>query len=182
MVVEFIAHNIRLDGVLLNILYYHPQDFNNICMIARTLDVLGLHSCYVYDPRRLIRERYGRSNTQRIIRISAGAYSHIRFIQVTEPASFLQSFPHRKIATVATGDAIPLPQMKFQADDLLVFGSEARGLPDSIRSLCDAAVTIPQQGATQSLNLAVATGIILYECLRQQTDHGSGGEKAPPQA
>lgn len=56
---------------------------------------------------------------------------------------------------------------KFQKDDYLVFGPETRGLPDSLLAArATHCLTIPQV-AGRSLNLAVSTGIVLYEALRQ---------------
>src|SRR4028118_883931 len=51
-----------------------PQDFEHVCMIARTLEALGTRRCHVYDPKRLIRARYGKSRTRRLKRVSAGAF------------------------------------------------------------------------------------------------------------
>jgi tRNA G18 (ribose-2'-O)-methylase SpoU len=48
-----------------------------------------------------------------------------------------------------------------------VFGSEGRGISPEVLELCEARVTIPQRGVTESLNLAVAVGIVVYEFFRQ---------------
>ena len=60
-------------------------------------------------------------------------------------------------------------QVRYAPDDLLVFGSETRGLSDDIRTaLADFLYTIPMQGThVRSLNLANAAAIVLYEALRQ---------------
>ena len=55
----------------------------------------------------------------------------------------------------------------FRDEDYLVFGSETRGLPESLLAAnADSCLTIPQRGA-RSLNLATAVGIVLYEAVRQ---------------
>ncbi len=57
---------------------------------------------------------------------------------------------------------------EFQDGDYLVFGRETRGLPGSLLSAnADRCLTIPQQPEARSLNLATATGIVLYEAVRQ---------------
>jgi tRNA (cytidine/uridine-2'-O-)-methyltransferase len=57
----------------------------------------------------------------------------------------------------------------FASGDYLVFGSESRGLPESLlRAHPDDCLTIPQS-AGRSLNLATASGIVLYEGIRQLT-------------
>ena len=107
-----------------------PQDFENLCVLSRTLEVLGVQRCYVHDPHRLIRPRHGKSRTRQIKTISAGA---------------------------------------FCPDDTIVFGSEGRGIRPEVLALCDERVTIPQRGVTDSLNLAVSIGIVLFEFFRQAT-------------
>ena len=57
-----------------------------------------------------------------------------------------------------------------------MFGSEGIGISPEVLALCDEHVTIPQQGVTQSLNLGVAVGIVLFETLRQ----GAGPDASRP--
>ena len=148
-----------------------PHDFEHVCVISRTLEALGVGSCHVYDPNHLIRTSYGKSRTRRINTVSAGAFFRVAFERVEEPEAFLKASPGRKVATVLDPGAEPLTQFSFQIDDLLVFGSEGQGIRPELLALCDERVTIPQKGTTQSLNLSVATGIILFEFLRQTGFH-----------
>jgi TrmH family RNA methyltransferase len=50
---------------------------------------------------------------------------------------------------------------------LLIMGSERQGIPDKLRELCSTMVSLPMKGVCDSLNLAVATGVMLYEILDQ---------------
>ncbi len=50
----------------------------------------------------------------------------------------------------------------------IVAGSEAWGIEDAHRALCDEVISIPIVGRVESLNVAVATGIVLFESLRQR--------------
>src|SRR4028118_627495 len=59
-----------------------PQDFENLCLISRTLEVLGVGRRYVHDANRLIRPRYGKSRTRQIKAISAGAFFRVAFEKV----------------------------------------------------------------------------------------------------
>lgn len=169
-----------------------PQDFEHVCVIARTLEALGIRRCHVYDPNRLIRARYGKSRTRRLNKVSAGAFFRVAFERVEEPGKFLRSQPGRKVATVPDPNATSLAGFSFLPDDVVVFGSEGSGISPEVLTLCDEYVTIPQQGVTQSLNLGVAVGIVLFETLRQgagppharnrETGHkrmGRGSRRAP---
>ena len=60
---------------------------------------------------------------------------------------------------------------------VLLMGSERHGLSDSHLEICDQVVSIPMIGKSDSLNLAMATGIILYEILNHQRDiHTENGQ------
>jgi tRNA G18 (ribose-2'-O)-methylase SpoU len=144
-----------------------PQDFRNLCVIARTLEVLGYEECHVFDPARLVRERYGKSRAREARVVSAGAFEKLRWVRVDEPLAFLAAHPARAIATVAAPDAPRLEAFRFQATDLVVFGSESHGLSPEIVAACSATITIAAAGVTQSLNLAVSLAIVLFEQRRQ---------------
>ena len=144
-----------------------PQDFGNLCLLSRTFEVLGVERCYVHDPHRLIRGRYGKSRTRQIKTISAGAFFRVAFERVEVPEEFLAALPARKVATVPDQHATSLPRFVFRSDDVIVFGSEGRGIRPEVLALCDERVTIPQRGMTDSLNLAVSGGIVLFEFFRQ---------------
>lgn len=67
-----------------------------------------------------------------------------------------------------TKSARPYWSETFRRGDFLVFGRETRGLPESLLAAhADRCLTIPMDPAARSLNLATATGIVLYEALRQ---------------
>jgi 23S rRNA (guanosine2251-2'-O)-methyltransferase len=146
---------------------YAPQDFRNLCAIARTLEVLGHREVYVFDPWRLIRERYGRARSRVMRDVSGGAFERIQWARIEEPGQFLQAFAGRVVATVAAAGATELTVFSFRHDDLLLFGAESQGLPDEVGKLAGATVTIPSKGQTQSLNLSVALGIVAFEAARQ---------------
>jgi tRNA (cytidine/uridine-2'-O-)-methyltransferase len=127
----------------------------------------------------LVRERYGKSRARELRDVSGGAFHKLRWERVDEPTTFVTAFTGRVVATVAASDAVSLTTFEFQPDDLLVFGGESRGLPSEIVSACDAAVTIPSKGQTQSLNLAIALGVVVFEAERQGAARVALGRAAP---
>jgi tRNA G18 (ribose-2'-O)-methylase SpoU len=162
----------------MEVLLHAPEDFNNLCVLVRTLEVLGVPRCHVFDPHRIIRPSYGKSYTRKLTAVSAGAFFRIGFVPVGDPLEFVYSYAGRTIACVPDQTAASLYDFEFSRDDLLVFGSEARGLPAEVVEACDARLTIPQRGATQSLNLCVAAGIVMGEWFRQ-LEPWTGGCAAP---
>lgn len=152
----------------MEILLHAPEDFNNLCVLARTLEVLGVGRCHVFDPHRIVRPSYGKSYTRRLTNVSAGAFFRVEWVPVVAPLDFIHSYPGRTIASVPNQTATSLYDFVFGEDDLLVLGSEARGLPADVMQACDVRLTIPQRGVTQSLNLCVAAGMIMGEWCRQR--------------
>ncbi|CAN5907974.1 hypothetical protein BH23ACT11_BH23ACT11_09410 [soil metagenome] len=89
-------------------------------------------------------------------------------MRVEDPVRFLTELPGRKLATVPDRlNAIPMASFAFRQDDTIVFGSESGGISSEVLDLCATRITIPQRGATESLNLAMAVGIVVYEFLRE---------------
>ncbi|HJY85123.1 MAG TPA: tRNA (cytidine(34)-2'-O)-methyltransferase [Candidatus Binatia bacterium] len=84
-------------------------------------------------------------------------------------SDFLAHRPPGRLLAFSAKATRSYTQIRYTADDLLIFGSETRGLPDNIRTaLADSLYTIPMQGThVRSLNLATAAAIVLYEALRQ---------------
>jgi tRNA G18 (ribose-2'-O)-methylase SpoU len=150
-----------------NVFLYAPQDFHNVCLLARTLEVFGQRRCFVFDPHGLIRERYGKYRTRELRVVSAGAFEKITWCRVEEPERVFREHAGRVVATVAEPAADPITRFEFSATDLLLFGSESRGLPEPVVAASAARITIPSRGETQSLNLSVAVGIVLFEWQRQ---------------
>lgn len=148
---------------------YAPEQFENLCVLARTLEVFGFGECHVYDPHRIVRERYGKSYSQKLRTVSAGAFSKIHWRRIEgDPLDFVRQYPGRRVATVPRQTATSLHHFRFSNSDLLIIGPEARGLDPLLLAECEAQITIPQLGVTESLNVAVASGIVLAEWRRQQ--------------
>ena len=147
-----------------------PRLFVNLCVVARTLEVFGFRDCYVHDTHRLIRPRYGKSRTRVAKSNSAGAFGRIQFIPVENPEELLRAYSGRVVGAVPSTAAAPLFQFPFRATDIVVFGSERDGIGGEILPLLHERVTIPQRGITESLNLGVSVGIVLYEISRQMGD------------
>lgn len=72
-----------------------------------------------------------------------------------------------RLVLFTTKGATPLPDFQFEADDVLLFGSEPSGAPDHVHAAADARVVIPLKPGARSLNLSVSAGIALFEGLRR---------------
>jgi tRNA (cytidine/uridine-2'-O-)-methyltransferase len=74
---------------------------------------------------------------------------------------------HRRLVMFSTGATTPYTTFAFRADDILLFGRESAGVPDTVHATADARLLIPMPGGGRSLNLALATAMAAGEALRQ---------------
>ena len=88
-------------------------------------------------------------------------------VQLPDWIAQQQQSGYSVIALDANPQALSLPQFMFPLRSVLLLGQELTGIPDSIRTLADQAVTIPQFGLVESLNVQTAAAVAIYEYLRQ---------------
>ena len=151
----------------MDILFYAPQRYNNLCLHARSLEIFGIQRADVYDRYGLFMDKYPENTRKRINSMSAGGFFKIEWILVDEPIQTVQNWPGRTWATVAESQGQSLYDFQFESTDLLIMGQESSGLPDELIQACSGGITIPAYGQTVSLNVGVATGIFLYEASKQ---------------
>ena len=89
----------------MNILLHAPRDFNNLCVLVRTLECFGITRCAVYDPHQLVRERYGRSYAKRLRIVSAGAFPRVALQRGGAGVGRAGAAPAGRGAAVAHGRA-----------------------------------------------------------------------------
>jgi len=81
--------------------------------------------------------------------------------------NFLEQVSPGRLVMASTKAETPYHLFKFQADDAIVMGPETRGLPQNLLEQYQNRVRIPIWGKVRSLNLSTATGILLFEAMRQ---------------
>lgn len=144
-----------LDGV---------TDPHNLGACLRTADAAGVHA--VIAPK----DKSAPLNAT-VAKVACGAAEAIPYVQVTNLARTLQSLQQRGIWI--TGTAGEAEQLVTQADMkgpmALVMGAEGKGMRRLTREHCDQLVKIPMAGEVSSLNVSVATGICLFEAVRQRS-------------
>ncbi len=92
------------------------------------------------------------------VRASMGALFRVPLSGFDEPRG-------KRVALVPDG-GIPLPELDFGGDVVFVLGAEREGLPGELLERCDELASIPQPGGGESLNVAMAGAIALYELSR----------------
>jgi 23S rRNA (guanosine2251-2'-O)-methyltransferase len=143
-----------LDGV---------TDPHNLGACLRVADGAGAHA--VIAPKD---HAVGLNAT--VAKVASGAAETVPYFMVTNLARTLNELKERSIWCLGLSDEATqtLYQSDFKSPTALVLGAEGSGLRQLTRKTCDALVSIPMLGAVESLNVSVASGICLYEAVRQR--------------
>jgi len=105
-----------------------------------------------------------------VAKVASGAAETMPYFMVTNLARTLGELKERSIWVTGTSDDAPktLYQVDLRGPTALVLGAEGPGMRQLTRKTCDELVSIPMKGAVESLNVSVASGVCLYEALRQR--------------
>lgn len=144
---------VALDGI---------QDPGNLGTILRTVDSIGLkqilvskETADVYNPK--------------VVRSTMGAIFRVKVIECDNLEKTLKEIKKYKyeivVTSLQTNESIY--DIKYNKK-IIVIGNEANGVSKEIQEMADKKVKIPMLGKTESLNASVATGIVLYEYVRQK--------------
>ncbi len=104
-------------------------------------------------------------------KVASGAAEAVPFVQVTNLARTLKTLQDAGVWVVGTAleeGAVSLYESRLDGPLALVLGAEGKGMRRLTRESCDQLVYIPMHGSVQSLNVSVATGIVLFEALRHR--------------
>lgn len=145
-------------------------DPGNVGTIIRTADAVGAAGVVLtegsVDP-------FG----PKAVRSAAGSVTHVPLVtgvSEDEVIAACADTGHRLVGLAADAGGDITASGLFVGPVALVMGSEAHGLPDGLAGRLDAMASVPVYGRAESLNLAVATAVALYEAARQQRQTRSG--------
>ena len=137
------------------------QDPGNMGTILRTADSINLKQILVskgtsdpYNPK--------------VVRSTMGAIFRVKVIECESLPKTIKELKKHKIKIYATD--LKTDKSIYDVDykkAAVVIGNEANGVTEEVLDLADTRIKIPMKGKTESLNAAVATGVILYEAVRQ---------------
>ena len=132
----------------------------NQAAVCRTCEVLGVN--------RLILPEMDDSWAVRKVSASAHHWQTMEYCSPEQlPAWLVKQLGYTRVALTASQQAQSLVDYAFAARTLLVLGRELTGVSTDIATLCDVALTIPQYGWVESLNVQTAAAIAIYEYNRQ---------------
>lgn len=142
-----------LDGV---------EDPHNFGSIIRVAECLGVHGIIISKNRAC-------PVTDTVAKVSAGAIEHVKIAKVTNINTEIERLKKLGIWVYACElGGEDLDKADLSGNIAIVMGSEGRGVSRLTRELCDGIVTMDMRGKVNSLNVSVATGIVLYEAVRKR--------------
>ncbi|MBI5399444.1 23S rRNA (guanosine(2251)-2'-O)-methyltransferase RlmB [Candidatus Saganbacteria bacterium] len=140
------------------------EDPHNFGAILRTAEAAGVQGI-------IIRKRRQVQITETVIKVSTGAAESVPVIRVANIAETISSLKNQGIRVIGLeidGTAY-YNDASFTEPLAVVVGSEGSGLSRLVKERCDEIVRLPMRGKINSLNVSVATGIFLYEVIRQRS-------------
>jgi 23S rRNA (guanosine2251-2'-O)-methyltransferase len=144
-----------LDGV---------TDPHNLGACLRVADGAGAHA--VIAPK-----DHAAGINATVAKVASGAAETVPYFMVTNLARTLNELKERNIWIIGTSDQATqtLYEVDLKGPVALVLGAEGDGMRALTAKTCDQLVSIPMRGAVESLNVSVASGVCLYEALRQRS-------------
>ncbi len=139
------------------------QDPQNLGAIIRSAEVLGIQGIILPKHRTA-------SLNETVAKCSAGAVDHLPIAGVTNLNQALKELKQADFWIVALDPRGEKPcyEFKFDMPTALLVGGEAKGIRPLLKKACDFTISIPVQGAVDSLNASAASVVIFYEILRQK--------------
>ncbi len=138
------------------------QDPGNLGTILRTVDSIGLTQI-------LVSKGTADAYNPKVVRSTMGAIFRVKIIECEDLKQTLKEIKKHKFRVVVS--SLQTENTIYDINyykKVIIIGNEANGVEPEIQNLADEKVKIPMLGKTESLNASVATGIILYEYVRQK--------------
>jgi 23S rRNA (guanosine2251-2'-O)-methyltransferase len=140
------------------------QDPHNVGAILRSAECNGVNGI-------ILTKHNSATITSTVTKTSAGATEHLKICQVNNLSQIIDELKEKGFWIVGSSleNAKNYTEVDYKIPIALIVGNEEKGIRKLTASKCDFLVKIPMSGKIQSLNVSVATGILLFEILRQRT-------------
>lgn len=140
------------------------QDPHNLGACLRSADAAGVHGVVAPRDRAV-------SLTETVINVASGAAGNVPLYQVTNLARTLRDLKEAGVWIVGTADDAKqtLYEIDLSGPICIVMGAEGEGLRRLTRETCDFLAYLPMKGSVECLNVSVATGVCLFEAVRQRS-------------
>ena len=162
--IQRIEHTLKRKQPTLEVFLDNVDSSQNISAIIRSCDGVGVLNFY-YANQKDLDVKIHKTITQ-----GSHHWLYRKRIDSADKISFLNSKQEEGFQVVVTHlseKSVSYRQVDYSKKTLLVMGNECEGVSKEVLNLADEVVVIPMQGMAQSLNVSVATALLLYEAERQ---------------
>ncbi len=150
------------------LLLHNIRSTHNVGAIFRTADAVGVKKIYISGYTPAPTDRFGRAR-QDISKASLGAEKTVDWESVKDIGELIQNLKKENAKILGLEQdkkSVDYSKAKPSNKNLLILGNEVGGIEKGILDLCDEILEIPMYGQKESLNVSVATGIVLYTLLK----------------
>lgn len=158
------VHHSTVSQATLSVILHNIRSRENVGAIFRTADGAGAARVYLsgYTPAPI--DRFGRPDSK-IAKTALGAEKVIPWEHHKTITSLIRTLKKKGVHIVASEQsprAVPYSKWHPAFPLAVVFGNEITGIPHTLLAQCEEIIEIPMQGKKESLNVSVATGVILF--------------------
>ncbi len=141
----------------------HLEDPHNLGAIIRTCEAAKV------DAIIMPKDRQAQVNST-VMKTSAGTLDNVNIVTVTNLVSTIDELKKNGFWIVGTAleDSVDYRSIDYSGKIALVIGNEGSGMSKLVKNACDFIAKIPMYGTTNSLNASVASGIMIYEVIRNR--------------
>ncbi len=160
-------HYASIDDVLqkenaMVVILDHLEDPHNLGAIIRTCEAAGVDEIIIPKDRSV-------EVNATVIKVSTGAIENMKIARVTNLVRTIDELKKNGFWIIGTEmNGTPYDQIDYQGKIGIIIGNEGHGMSRIVKESCDFIASIPMIGTTNSLNASVATGIMIYEAIRQR--------------
>ena len=141
----------------------HIEDPHNFGAIIRTCEAAGIHSIIIPKDRQV-------QVNSTVMKTSVGTVDSMNIVSVSNIVNSIEKLKNSGYWIVGTAleNSVDYREVDYSGKIAIVIGNEGNGISQLVSKKCDYLVKIPMYGKTNSLNASVATGIMIYEVIRNR--------------
>ncbi len=158
----------KLDKILENdanfiVILDHIEDPHNLGAIIRTSEAAGVDAIVIPKNRQV-------SVNSTVMKTSAGAVTNMKVVEVSNLVQTINTLKTNGFWIIGTAmeNSIDYRKIDYNGKIALVIGNEGKGMSRLVSESCDFIANIPMYGRINSLNASVASGIMIYEVVRNR--------------
>ena len=140
----------------------HIEDPHNFGAIIRTCEAASIDGIIIPKDRSV-------SINSTVVKVSTGALENMKICMVTNLAQTIKKLKSDGFWIIGTDMAgEDYSKIDYRGKVCIIIGNEGKGLSKIVRDECDFIASIPMTGTTNSLNASVATGVVVFEAIKQR--------------